>query len=73
MNWEHVTQPIGWTGIAADGAGPHLWLIAAGAAVVVLLVLAFVLGQRRQERKPPPVDVHYDGRRSAGDRPDDPV
>ncbi|WP_431683217.1 hypothetical protein [Kitasatospora sp. KL5] len=73
MNWERVAQPTDWTGIAANGAGPHLWLIAAGAALVVVLVLAFVLGQRRKDREPPPVDTHYDGRRTTGDRPDDPV
>ncbi|MEV7180079.1 DUF6479 family protein [Kitasatospora sp. NPDC093679] len=57
MTLMNSIRPADVSALAADGSGPHLWLIAAGAAVVVVLVLAFVLGRRREDREPPPVDL----------------
>ncbi|WP_030270279.1 DUF6479 family protein [Streptomyces sp. NRRL B-24484] len=57
MTLTNPARPADLAALAADGSGPHLWLIAAGAALVVVLVLAFVLGRRRKDREPPPVDL----------------
>jgi hypothetical protein len=61
------TDPNQYIPLAADGGGPHLWLIAVGAVLVLGLLLAFVLGQRRKDREPPPVDprdaIRSDARR----------
>ncbi|MEV8098241.1 hypothetical protein [Kitasatospora sp. NPDC085879] len=56
-----------------DDAGPHLRLIAAGAALVVALVLAFVLGQRRKDKEPPPLDLRHEDGGADAERRDGPA